>query len=125
MNITSIQDFKPLTGGKVYALPFGNNVRGWDGIEVTEFIVVKVKRKYVELQQEGSRWVGDYDPRDLRPDYIFFSTLEDIIKYNIYKKMVDSLVQRCGGYTASSFFGKMSFEDLEAMLAILDKYVIK
>lgn len=52
-------------GKTIYAVPTGNYARRWgasDQDEPSRFVVVKVKRKYVELMQEGYRGTDNYCP---------------------------------------------------------------
>ena len=130
MNITTAQEFKKLTGKTIYAIPTGNNARGWDG-KFVAFTVISAKRKYVELQQHGRKWSNEYDPKSgadkqsaqggyFNAGYIFFPTLESIAEYKKRNELADSLNRRCSIY--NNCFNKMCIDDLESIAEILDKH---
>lgn len=130
MNITTVQEFKELIGKAIYAIPTGNAARGWKG-EFAEFTVIGAKRKYVELQPKGWECSSEYDPKSgtdkqsaqggyFNSGYTFFPTLESITEYHSRGELADKLNEKCGIY--NNLFSKMSVTDLEAVIAILDKY---
>lgn len=49
-------------GKTIYAVPTGNNARRWGRDEPARFVVVKVKRKYVELMRDGYGRTDNYCP---------------------------------------------------------------
>lgn len=88
-------------GKTIYAIPTGNNARRWgsgDSDESTRFAVIKVKRKYVEMMQEGYRRTENYCPEtgatqsSINSGYggnsgwNFFETLADIDRHKELNK---------------------------------------
>ena len=130
MNITTVQEFKELIGKTIYAIPTGNNARGWKGC-LEEFTVIGAKRKYVELQPKGWSRSNEYDPESgtdkqsaqggyFNAGYLFFPTLESVTEYRNRGELADKLSKKCDIY--NNPFRKMSVADLEAVIVILDKY---
>lgn len=106
MKLTTIDDFKGLVGETILALPTGNNrVRSKSDDEqpITKFVVVSVKRKYVELSQ-GDRNITDYylpetgatqseinSGYGLNGGYIFFRDEDSIHNYTEERAMKNDI----------------------------------
>ena len=85
----NINDFKGLK--KVYGIPWGNNAIYHSGKDHIAFDVIKVKRIYIEMRQEGYKRTVDLDANgktkdDCNAGYKFFPVLEELKNYKSKKE---------------------------------------
>ena len=121
---------KELEGQIIYGLTTGNDARG--GAKIVKFMIVKVKRKYIDLCmfdniniKNPSTSIIAYDPKtgatesQTRAGYggnsghIFFATLQDVQNEIARKKMVTELIQPFNP------FSDLSYEALKAVYDII------
>lgn len=131
--LTTIEDFKPLVGRDILALPTGNNARGGKGKEPVKFHVNSVGRKYVKLSQYYSDGKGlmrsvAYCPRrgctqeaansgfGLNEGYDFFATEEGVNSHIKQCEMKNEINQYFRGMNSLS---EASFRDVETIYNII------
>lgn len=126
-----IEITKEYEGKVVYGVPTGNNaVRGPNRSKPVEFIVIKRKIKYVELQRVGSTRKDNYDPvtgatqsainsgYGCNAGYDFYASLEDIEKmYELNEKRMK--VRECFAGTRKLL--ELDKAELDTILNILSK----
>lgn len=128
MNIKITKEYE---GKVVYGIPTGNNARrGITRQEPVEFLVIKRKTKYVELQRVGWGSTDNYDPSFGRTQsainsgyvnnsgYRFYANLEDIEKdYELQAKR-DKIINYFRSYPRLTGFNEI---ELDTILNILFK----
>lgn len=128
MNIEITKDYE---GKVVYGIPTGNNAtRGVSRQKPKEFIVIKRKTKYVELQVVGYKYTDMYDPvtgatqKDINSGYIgnagyyFYDSLEAIEEEYILNQKKVKILSYFRGFGS---LRNTSKEDIEAIYNIIFK----
>lgn len=135
MRLETIDQFKPLVGKVICAIPTGNNARH-NKDTITEFKVLSVKRKYVSLASiyddiEGR--ADNYSPKSGATQdainsgfggnsgYIFFDTKEAVTAYKEHNENI-SKIKKLTSYSYGSILNDLSNDDALLILDVLSKY---
>lgn len=124
--LESIDKFKELDGSTIYAIPTGNEARGWNG-EPIEFTVIKFGRKYVTLKRyhednylpsSGATQSAINSGYGNNSGYKFFSSLDDLNQHQHRAELASSVGKKCRYFS----FSTLSADELNTINSILEKY---
>lgn len=127
---------KNMIGKRIFALPTGNNARGGNAGKVSEFEVIKLGRKYVELAKvyENSK-LGRVDTYNSstgatqkatrsgyggNSGYKFFESLDAIADYTYSIELKDEVSKMFACYV-NNLKVKLSVDQLERIKAIINE----
>ena len=124
--LDSVDKFKGLEGSTIYAIPTGNEARGWNG-EPIEFTVIKAGRKYVTLKHyredsylpsSGATQSEINSGYSNNSGYEFFSSIDALNQHKRRSELASSVGKKCRHFSFSS----LSIDELNVIDSILEKH---
>ncbi len=114
-----------MPGSTIYAIPTGNNASR--SKEIVNFVVIKKKRKYVELSQNGSTNPSNYCMRtgmeqggSRNSGYVFFESMNALVQHKAHGQRIKYLKKF---FNWDGGIKLLSRDDTEAIHNIISKHI--